>query len=90
MGEFEEDWDDIDFGKWERQEQEHALSPVGIAEQNRALLRRYREFRSAADAIVATWRDRPEVAAVARPDPGWDRPDQQCPFLIKPAAQVTR
>ncbi len=65
MGEFEEDWDDIDFQKWERQEQERALSPAGIAEQNRGLLRRYREFRSAADAIVATWRDRPEVAAVA-------------------------
>lgn len=65
MGEFEEDWDDIVFEKWERQEHEHALSPAGIAEQNRGLLRRYREFRSAADAIVVTWRDRPEVAAVA-------------------------
>jgi hypothetical protein len=42
-----------------------ALSPAGIAEQNRYLLARYWDFRWAADAIVAAWRTRPEVAAVA-------------------------
>ncbi|NNG05293.1 MAG: hypothetical protein HKM95_14510 [Inquilinus sp.] len=36
-----------------------------MAEQNNLLLRRYREFRSAADAVTAAWRDRREVAAVA-------------------------
>ncbi len=25
MGEFGEDWDEIDFEEWERQEEEHAL-----------------------------------------------------------------
>jgi hypothetical protein len=42
-----------------------ALSPAGIAKQDRYLLARYRDFRRAADAIVAAWRTRPEVAAVA-------------------------
>jgi len=42
-----------------------ALSPAGIAGQNRYLLRRYLDFRRAADAIAAAWRARPEVAAVA-------------------------
>ena len=42
-----------------------ALSRAGIAEQNRALLRRYRDFRRAADAVVASWQQSPEVAAVA-------------------------
>lgn len=65
MGELEEDWDEIDFEEWERQEEEHALSPAGIAEQNNGLLRRYREFRRAADAVVAIWRNYPEVMAVA-------------------------
>lgn len=42
-----------------------ALSPAGIAAQNRYLLRRYLDFRRAADAIAAAWRAHPEVAAVA-------------------------
>ena len=65
MGEIEEDWDEFDVEAWERQQEEHALSPAGIAEENDNLLRRYRDFRCAADAIVAVWRNRPEVAAVA-------------------------
>ena len=65
MGGPEDDWDEFDVSEWERQEEKRALSPAGIAEQNASLLRRYREFRAAADAVVAAWRDRPEVAAVA-------------------------
>lgn len=65
MGEPEDDWDEFDVSEWERQEEERALSPAGIAEENAMLLRRYREFRGAADAVVAAWRQRPEVAAVA-------------------------
>lgn len=65
MGEPEDDWDENDFREWERKEEEHDLSPAGIAEQNRLLLRRYHEFRSAADAVVAAWRAHEEVAAVA-------------------------
>lgn len=61
----EENWDEIDFAEWERQEDERAVSPAGIAEQNDGMLRRYREFRRAADAVTAAWRDREEVAAVA-------------------------
>ena len=66
MGEFEEDFDEIDFEEWERREDEHLLSPDGIAEQNGYLLRRYRDFRCAADAVTAAWRDRPEVRSLAR------------------------
>ena len=65
MGEFGDDWDEIDFEERERQQEEHALSPAGIAEQNDGLLRRYREFRRAADAVVAIWRNYPEVMAAA-------------------------
>lgn len=65
MDEPEEDWDEIDVWEWERQEEERALSPAGIAEQNEWLLRRYHEFRCAADAVVAIWLDRQEVAAAA-------------------------
>ncbi len=42
-----------------------ARSPSGIAEQNAYLLRRYQEFRRAADAVAAAWRGRPEVERVA-------------------------
>lgn len=49
MGEPEDDWDEIDLEDWERREDERALSPAGIAGQNDGLLRRYREFRHAAD-----------------------------------------
>ena len=65
MGQIEGDGDDIDIEDWDRQEEEHALSPTGIAEQNEHMLRRYREFRFAADAVAAAWRNRPELAAVA-------------------------
>ena len=65
MGGSEKDWDEFDVSEWERQEEERALSPAGIAAENASLLRRYREFRAAADAVVAAWRNRPEVAAVA-------------------------
>ncbi len=68
MGEIEEDWDELDeddFEAWQRREEEHALSPAGIAEENDGLLNRYREFRRAADAVAAAWREHPEVASVA-------------------------
>ena len=41
------------------------MLPRGIAKQNDYLLRRYRDFRLAADAVAEAWRNRPEVAAVA-------------------------
>jgi hypothetical protein len=65
MGGFKEDElpAAIEEGDW--REKHRALSPAGIAEQNGYLLRRYRDFRRAADAVVAVWRTRPEVAAVA-------------------------
>ena len=65
MVEIEQDWDEIDFEDWRLREDEDALSPAGIAEQNDGLLRRYREFRCAADAVVAAWRNHPEVVAAA-------------------------
>jgi hypothetical protein len=51
-------------GRRERKDR-RALGSEGIAEQNRHLLRRYRDFRSAADAIVDAWRGKDEVVAVA-------------------------
>jgi hypothetical protein len=50
---------------WSGREERRALTPAGIAEQNTLLLHRYREFRRAADAVVAAWRERAEVMAVA-------------------------
>ena len=41
------------------------MLPRGIDKQNEYLLRRYRDFRLAADAVAEAWRSRPEVAAVA-------------------------
>lgn len=55
----------LDDPGWLPGERRRALSRAGIAEQNRALLRRYRDFRRAADAVVASWQHSPEVAAVA-------------------------
>jgi len=55
----------IDDQDWLPREGRRALSRAGIAEQNRVLLRRYRDFRRAADAIVASWQHRGEVMAVA-------------------------
>ncbi len=65
MGDAEDDWDETDIEEWERREDERALSPAGIAEQNSLLLRQYGHFRRAADTVTMAWRDRPEVAAVA-------------------------
>jgi hypothetical protein len=65
MIQIEQDWDETDMEDWRLREDERALSPAGIAEQNDGLLRRYREFRCAADVVVAAWRTRPEVVAVA-------------------------
>lgn len=64
MSEFDDD-DEFDLEEMQRQEDEHALSPAGIAEANARQIRLYREFRLAADAIVAAWRERPEVLAVS-------------------------
>ena len=41
------------------------LSRAGIEAQNGLLLRRYREFRVAADSVTAAWRRHPDVAAVS-------------------------
>ncbi len=41
------------------------LSRAGIDVQNRYLLRRYREFRLAADRVAAAWRRHPHVVAVS-------------------------
>lgn len=62
--EFEE-WDAIDFEDWTEREDARAISPAGIAGQNGDLLRRYRDFRRAADAVTAAWRHRSEITAVA-------------------------
>jgi hypothetical protein len=60
-----QDWDEAEFEDWRRREDEQAFSPAGIAEQNDGLLRRYREFGRAVDAVAAAWREHPEVVAVA-------------------------
>jgi hypothetical protein len=60
-----DDWDEDDVRAWEAEAVERALSPEGIAEQNASLLRRYRDFRRAADAIAKTWRSHAEVRAIA-------------------------
>ena len=65
MGDAEDDWDETDLEEWERQEEDDALSPAGIAKENRGLLDRYRAFRQAADAVVNAWKERREVATVA-------------------------
>lgn len=65
MADSEHDWDDSDPEAWLRREEERELSPAGISEQNRHLLRRYREFRRAADSVVEAWQSHPEVVAVA-------------------------
>ncbi len=65
-------WDDLDPEDIEagmeaerKRLEEYELSPTGIAEQNRSLLRRQRDFRLAADFVTAVWRDHREVEAVA-------------------------
>ncbi|MEN8197243.1 MAG: hypothetical protein ABFS30_12145 [Pseudomonadota bacterium] len=64
MSEFDDDYE-FDLEEMRRREDEHALSPAGIAEENARQIRRYREFRLAADAVTAAWRERPEVLAVS-------------------------
>lgn len=69
MGKFldETDNDDLDaeaIEEWNRREEEHALSPAGIAEGNESQKRRRHEFRVAADRVVEAWRELPEVEAV--------------------------
>ena len=65
MGGIEDDFDELDFDDWKRREAAHVLSPAGIDAQNEGLLRRTRDVRRAAAAVVDAWRDRPEVAAIA-------------------------
>lgn len=68
MSAFEDDLDEMnemDLAEWKRQEEEKALTAAGIAAQNNTLLRHYRQFRRAADAVTAAWQDYPQVAAVA-------------------------
>ena len=54
-----------DLEEWQEEKEPPALSAAGIAKQNSYLLRRYGDFRRAADAVAAAWQNRPEVAAVA-------------------------
>jgi hypothetical protein len=69
----------LDDRDWLPREGRRALSRTGIAEQNRLLLRRYRDFRLAADAVVASWRHRAEVVAVALLGSVAARPWQEVP-----------
>ena len=47
------------------EENERALTDGGIEEANRGLLRRYRDFRRAADAVTTAWRECRQVVAVS-------------------------
>ena len=64
MGENEDEWDEDATWEWQRREDERALTPAGIAEQNRYLLRRYGFFRRSADCVADALRQRPEVVAI--------------------------
>ncbi len=57
--------DDDDLEEPLRRDDEQALSPAGITESNGYHLKRYRDFRDAADTVAAAWRERPEVLAVS-------------------------
>ncbi len=63
--EFDEDWSDQSWQDRFKDENQRALSDRGIEEANRGLLRRYRDFRHAADAVTAAWREYRQVAAVS-------------------------
>ena len=63
--EFDEDWSDQSWQDRFKDEDQRALSDRGIEEANRGLLRRYRDFRHAADAVTAAWREYRQVAAVS-------------------------
>lgn len=56
-------WDEIRKEEEERERQ--ALTPEGIAEENKSMLLRYFEFRCAADAVVEAWRQHPDVLAIS-------------------------
>lgn len=60
-----QEWDISDPAESEWREDRRALSPAGIAAQNDHLLRQYREFLRAADAVAAAWRNHRAVLAVA-------------------------
>lgn len=60
-----DDDDEFDIDRWLEDDDAAALTPRGIAEQDESLLRRYRDFRRVADAVVDAWRARPEVLRVA-------------------------
>ena len=47
------------------EENERALTDGGIEEATRGLLRRYRDFRRAADAVTTAWREYRQVVAVS-------------------------
>ena len=59
------EWDEEDWESWHEEQDDHALSPRGIAEENQQLLRRYREFRRAADVVVTALQERSEIVALA-------------------------
>ena len=42
-------------------EEDHPLSERGIEQQNEGILRRYRDFRRGADAVITAWRAHPEA-----------------------------
>lgn len=65
MGGVEDDWDETVLEEWNIRQEQHDLSAAGIAEQNDLLLRRYRQFRCAADAVATAWQEHQDVAAVA-------------------------
>lgn len=64
MNDFDDDYE-FDLEEMQRKDDEHALSPAGIAEANGYHIRQYRLFRLAADAVTAEWRKRPEVLAIS-------------------------
>jgi len=65
MADLDVDPDPFSIETFEWAEEDRALSPEGIAKQNAVMLRQYRAFRRAADAVAAAWRRHPEVVAVA-------------------------
>lgn len=60
-----QEFEDLDYKQMERLEEQRALTQAGIARQNFIQLQRYRDFRSAADLIVAAWCRHSDVAAIS-------------------------
>lgn len=48
----------------EREREQEALTPEGIASSNRSLLDQYRDLRSAADVVVDAWRGHRDVTEI--------------------------